>query len=229
MKLFEKIVNIIFPKKCLGCGKNGTFVCLECIKKLKTLYPQVCYFCKTESERGETCSKCKKGKFLDGIFIGYFYDDLMRKLIHKFKYEFFEDVGKEIGEKFGEDLKESFYLGSNFFICPVPIHKKRYNFRGFNQAEILARKISEALFVEFFDPIERVKNTKPQVELKREERINNVKNAFSIKKEFIGKLREKIILVDDVVTTGSTLEECARVLKENGAKKVFAVVLAGHN
>jgi len=120
-------------------------------------------------------------------------------------------------------------FGSYDIICAVPIHKKRKAERGYNQSELIAKEISKKLQnIEYKDILIKTKNNKRQSDLKREDRIDNVRNVYEIRNKQIIK-DKKIIIFDDVYTTGNTVNECSRVLKENGANKILVLTLASGN
>lgn len=165
---------------------------------------------------------------MDRIFTFYSYDnELLKKIIHGLKYKFVEDLASPLGTLLIRELKKvEGQIGKPDFIVPVPLHRKRLLERGFNQSELLALKI-----LEYFEwPVEntvllRTRMTAPQVSQDEAGRKENVGNAFSaVDPSKI--LNKKIVLLDDVFTTGATMEECAKVLKSAGAKEVLGLALA---
>jgi len=212
MNFSKFLLNLFFPKFCFFCQKEGSFLCLDC----KATFPVFSTHIK------------KKIAFLDDLYFALDYrEPRVSFLIKKFKYFPFL---KELGEELSFFLFEHFQMlerkpdFSDFLVVPIPLEKERKKWRGFNQSEILAFEISKFFGLKMEnDLLERTKKTLPQAELKREEREENMKDAFSVKKNFKG---EKILLVDDVFTSGATLREAARVLKKKGAKKVIGIVLA---
>jgi len=170
---------------------------------------------------------------IDGSFSALEYKGSVKKLIYTFKYRpHLSDLRDTLTDLFYESLiqKEEFYKllsNKNLTIAPIPLHNSKLKKRGYNQAEILAGRLAEKFNLKAKNLLERIRNTKSQFKLKKEERRENVKNAFEIKSKGLKDLREKsIFLVDDVLTTGSTLLEAANVLKRNGAKKVYGITLA---
>lgn len=205
-EILNIIINFLFPIYCVGCKKPKTHLCADClnkiivqagIKNLKIYKNWVFYL--TEFKENSAISA----------------------LIHRFKY----DGSKEIAEILGMFFNNVF-LPSTFLI-PVPLHCRRFNFRGFNQSLLLAQELSKKWNLPIADILQRHRYTTPQVELDGAKRLENVINAFSFKNP-AQKLDSKntYILVDDVCTTGATLNECAKALRENGAEKIFAVVVA---
>lgn len=241
LKLRDLFFDLIFPKYCFGCEREGFWICKNCINKLYTGTEQYCLDCKQLNYFGEFCPDCSKKHFLNGLLVaGNYKNDLLSKTIKHFKFDFIEELGDLLGDFLFNELNKNFEYSKNldkkelgefnifkkkeFIIIPVPLHKERLRWRGFNQAEILAKHVSSGLKIEFSKELVRIKYKIPQVKLKRKERIINVKNCF----HWTGKpLNEKnILLIDDVATTGATLEECAKTLKSNGANLVWGFVLA---
>jgi ComF family protein len=148
---------------------------------------------------------------------------LITKAVHELKYNFIEEMAAPLGELLAQTLKENLTdePEKNWVICPVPLHKKRRKWRGFNQAELLAKRLME--FGNVSNLLERSRYSKPQMELHRDERLKNVCGSFIYSADF---LPENVLLVDDVATTLSTLNECAGVLKLAGVKTVIGLVLA---
>lgn len=232
-KINDFILDILFPISCISCGKENIWLCKKCLEKIKTKQKQTCPICeKLESINGETCFKCKNKYSLDGLLICTDYQEnkIIKKAIHFYKYRFVKDfyvsLGKIIQQKI---IRSSTKLPD--VIIPIPLHKKRLRWRGFNQSSLLAYYVSQNITPGFNilvneKDLVRKKNTVSQMNIKNyQERKNNLRHAFELatNKNIIGK---NILLIDDVATTGSTLFECAKVLKKSGAKKVFGVVIA---
>ncbi len=238
------ILDLLFPIYCLGCGEEGRWICEECSEKIELLKKQACPVCGAESRTGARCFNCRAKTELDGVIAATAFwgkdkkEGFAKKAIHIFKYRFVKDLAEPLAEVIIRQIKnrqiikieESFIFGpdmNNKIIIPVPLHIKRFRWRGFNQAELLAENIARY----FKLPLEktalvRQKNNIPQVEVRdRRERIENIKDAFlCIEAE---KIKDKIvILIDDVATTSATLGECAKALKSSGAKEVWGVVVA---
>lgn len=230
-KLTELLFDLIFPKFCIGCKKEGFYICPDCKSRLQINYYPFCAHCKNKIPANQ---KYLHHKSMIKLCLSPFsYDNiLIRDLIHNFKYNFIKSIGPELAEFQIEAIKKSSFYNQikntpqDFLLTPVPLHKKRFAWRGFNQSEILAKKISKALGIDMFFELKKIKNTPPQIDmLDKERRQENIKNAFICDKP--KKIKRKIvILIDDMITTGSTLEECAKVLKKNGAKEVWALTLA---
>ncbi len=238
LSFFKKIrdysLDFLFPINCLGCGKEGEWVCRDCLHKLKISIPNFlpCPKCGKVGESGLPGKFCYNHKEnLDGLWIASSSEvKLLREAIHSFKYKYIEDLEDILGSLFIDFLQvlENNYNIKNYFtyIIPVPLHKKRQAERGYNQADLLSKKPADFLEIKVFNNIlKRSRYTFPQVNLSKAERKVNIKNAFRIIKKPSLK-DDRILLIDDVYTTGSTMEECAGVLKKSGAKSVWGLVLA---
>ncbi len=205
--------DYLFPHFCLGCREEGTILCFKCQATISVLGVFV---------------PLENTKFLDDhSALGFFEENsLLQKLLYAYKYDFVEDVLKI----FQILLQQFLNLNKQYFeqlelIVPVPLHKRRFAERGFNQAEEIAKILAAELDVPFENILIRKKSTKQQAKLQKDERIKNIKDAFVLKENFDIK-GKNILLVDDVFTTGSTLDESARILKEAGAGLIKAFTLA---
>ncbi len=227
------LVHILFPQFCLICKREGALICEDCLSSIGLSEFNYCPFCQAPKRVFEegTCSTHRRMK-LSGIFSATSYQEpLVKKLISKFKYEPFL---KNLTSPLTSLIIAHFLLSENKLISqdkensvlmPVPLVKFRERWRGFNQAALIASELSKFYKIPLFNNLIKIKQTQPQVELKREEREKNIKGVFTIKnpQEIQGK---RIFLVDDVFTTGSTMEECARVLKKAGCREVWGIVIA---
>lgn len=219
LKLKNNLIDLIFPIECLGCGFNGLWVCEKCLEKI-------------ELDPNFWLILDKNPSWLDGFLVcAKWKNEILQDLIHKYKYNFIKDLDRvfvklmvqKIMEK---DLQE--FL-KNFVFMPVPLHPMRYAWRGFNQAELLTEKLTQVLGFEMQTKIvKRKKYTQPQVKQKNLNfRQTNIKGAFEINKKYKNYvLNKKFILVDDVLTTGSTMNEIAKILKDNGASVVLGLAIA---
>lgn len=231
-------IDLLFPIECLGCGKEGEWLCLQCYNRIALNKRQYCLKCKKENIYGKYCRECGKDHHLDGALIASSYDDQTLKLMVKsLKYNLVKDIARELGRLLvlfinskikelgsGEGGHSLFKDLTQVIVIPVPLHKKRLNWRGFNQAELIAEEISKHFNLPIQKDLIRIKENKIQAKLKEKERYENVKGCFSWAG---GNLKgKKIILIDDVLTTGATLNECARILKSAGADEVWGIVVA---
>lgn len=249
MRTLEKtknfILDILFPVSCISCGKENTWLCEDCLSQISPKREQVCPVCeKNITPDGRVCFFCRKKSALNGLLVAASYQNkTVAEAVHYYKYRFVEDLHVPLGEILIRAYFDS-QLPVPDLIIPVPLHKRRLRYRGFNQAEILAQHLGRNLAPGFEVPIMgnlliRSRYTRPQMEIKNyTRRRSNIQNAFKIKTSDINCDRnlyqtekdplnnKSILLVDDIATTGSTIFECAKVLKQNGAKEVFGVVVA---
>ena len=231
-------LDAIFPIRCLKCrkflAKSTGYLCKKCIRTIPINKGFECLGCKRRVSLGKTCPTCRNNIHIDQLLIVSDYEnDVIVKLIKTLKYRFIIEVMGPISYVIKKYIvwlsasKKFNLLAEKPVIIPVPLHPSRLNWRGFNQAELIACSIADILNCDICpDVIRRVRDKKPQAYIEgREQRLQNVKEIFKISDE--NKIKdETILLVDDVCTTGATLNECARVLKESGAKKVIGLVIA---
>ncbi len=229
-KIGDFIMDLIFPIFCLSCGKEGKWLCAACKQKIVKISTQVCPACGRISALGRYCLRCrKKNRFaLSGIIASVYYEEgPIKEMIHNFKYNHILEMGSDLGELMVTSLKENKEnIGSEIIVTAVPLYFLRKAQRGFNQSEILAEIVANKINLpKNFKILKKIHQTVPQVKYSGEKRRENLKNSFKIIDKSAVKNRT-IVLVDDVTTTGTTLDECAWVLKEAGAKKVWGLVVA---
>lgn len=228
-------LDMLYPRRCPICEDiampKGELVCPDCVARIPYVKGPRCYRCGKElrDERAEYCHDCSKHKLYYEKGVSLFrYNFVMRRAMDGFKYknkrEYADFFTTELIRVFGEEMK-SWEADA---VIPVPIHKSRRRTRGYNQAELLAEPLSRYLQVPMnTELLVRSRKTKPQSKLDDKERRKNVEEAFKINKNVV-QLR-KVILVDDIYTTGSTINTCARLLKEAGIEKIyFACVCIGN-
>ncbi len=241
--MLSAILELFFPKKCVGCKKLGTYYCRSCINDI----PQgdlICPFCQKPAVGGQTHPICHRKYGLDGLWSLGLYKAGLREAVIQLKYRYVQDLSKilidilvEYWARFDPFLIDQFKQdATNWIVVPVPLHQYRKNWRGFNQTELLAKDLSARLGLKYAPVLKRLHNTKPQAKLSGYERRRNLKNVFevivnkqSLRPAGLCKLKienSNILLVDDVWTTGSTLKECCYVLKKAGAKQVWGLTMA---
>jgi len=230
MKVFRIVKNIIldavFPHQCI-CGKWNRLLCEECLGKIPKNKTQLCPKCKKISENGKTCPSCRHKSSLTGVMIFGDHEGVLKDAVWRYKYNLIKDLDQPLSglliSRFGDFIKSK-----KFLITSVPISKPRRRWRGFNQSELVATKLSEELGLTSSVLLGRTGKSKPQVGLTRKERIKNLNGKFELQKNINQKslLNKKVLVVDDVYTTGSTLEECAKILRQGGAKEVWGIVLS---
>lgn len=234
IKFFTYILNTVYPLKCEICGQAQPLgaekrICPNCWDKIERINRQFCFRCgKTLQSETEFCLDCKDNEalFFGRIRAAGVYRQVLREGIHLFKYSGRTFLGRDLAMLLGDTFEKNFTLSLPDYLIPVPLYKKQKRKREYNQSEILAHYLGKKYGVTVLPKaLERVKATAPQFELNKTQRRANIKNAFAVnrKTDFTGK---QILLIDDICTTGSTINECARVLKESGAKEVNGLVLA---
>lgn len=227
----EKLLAVLYPARCPVCGKipegAGRQICEKCEEKLKPLNGARCFKCSKplRSEQYEYCSDCLSmhHAFRQGIAV-YPYDETLKRSIYQIKYHNKREYIPFFAHKAAEETYAFIKKWAPDFIIPIPLYKKKLKVRGFNQAELLARGVGKELGIQVRnDLLVRIINTIPQKELTLKERQNNLKKAFKIVGNDV-KLK-KVLLVDDIYTTGSTIDAAAKALLDAGAKEVFFITL----
>lgn len=209
-KILKFILDIIFPIECVGCGKSGSFVCDNCFNKIEIN--------KVEPFKNDLISQVH--------IASSYHQNTLRQLIHFFKYQYIENIGRTLSKIMISYYEKVPNKLENPIIIPVPLHKIRLRERCFNQAQILGKYFSEHFEYQMnLDLITRKINTKHQADLKKAQRLENIKNAFFISDENFVK-NKNFLIIDDVYTTGSTVLEMAKLLKSNGANNIWCLVIA---
>lgn len=205
MKSLSLILNLFFPSKCIVCGKLGNYFCSNCYQKIK----------KYEI----------KNQYQNTYFV-YKYQDLIRDLIIKYKFEDKPYIYRAFSESLIKNKKLCKFLKSYDIIIPVPLHKKRLYERGYNQSDLIAHKLAQNLNMKYLQNvlIRKVGGAKQSTK-KLQDRIKDVIGIYEVKNSELIK-NKNIVIFDDIYTTGSTLKECKKVLINSGAKNVGIVALA---
>lgn len=218
------ILDLLFPKRCVSCGRLGSYICANCVSQIEFIEKPVCPICQRQAVGGKTHPGCSGRYRLNGLVVVCRYQGPVKRAIAKVKYQWVYDIEKVLVNLIIDNLWR-FDLPKDLILVPVPLHAKRKRWRGFNQSEILAKSLAKTFNVPFFDTMIRIIETATQVGLKRDKRKENVKGAFFLKAGV--DLRQKnILLVDDVYTSGATMAECSLVLKKAGVKEVWGLAVA---
>jgi len=223
-------VQLLFPLRCPVCDDIvrpfGEKICLSCMKKLKPLTPPWCMRCgKGLLREQELCQDCRRIRhnFVRGRALYEYHS--AAPAIYRFKYSGRREYAEYFGEEAAAFLGDFIRSVKPDALVPVPLHRKRERKRGYNQAELLAEAIGRRMNIPVYGKLlVRVKNTTPLKQQNPKERQNNLKKAFNVAQNDV-KLNT-IIVVDDIYTTGSTIDEVSAVLKEHGARNVYFVTLA---
>src|SRR3989344_5387347 len=200
-KTKDWLLDVLLPKFCIGCGKEGLYICKGCEVFL--------------SEIENT---------IPGLTNVWEYEGLMEKLIYKIKFDGCYHIIDELVEKAFQKIALS--IPDDIIITYVPMWKKKERRRGFNQAELIARKLGQLLGFAEQSLLEKVRDNRSQVGLGPRERLENVKDVFQTNFQFSIFNFKNVLLVDDVYTTGATMKECAKVLRKAGVKNVYGFTLA---
>lgn len=230
-KICKLVLDTLFPIRCIACQKEESWLCDACFSRIIIQTEHVCGVCeKMITPDGRTCHNCKKKNALDGLAVATAYaNSLVSRAIHFYKYRFVPDLHASLGNLLVKAFQKT-DLPLPDVIVPIPLHPRRLRWRGFNQSFLLAKHLSAKLLPQFEIPLKecliRNRYTSPQMEIKNyHSRQQNLADAFSMAEQ--ENVKDKtVLLVDDVATTGSTIFECAKVLKKAGAKEVFAIVIA---
>lgn len=234
MKLIKQIFNdvftIIYPNRCMGCDEilsigEGKWLCEKCMPQFEIKEYKRCSICGRIIYHNGKCRVCNSEKiYFDKGYSLFEYKNSVRNAVRQFKYKSMKSYGKYLGNLMS-DYAVSIISMKFDYVTAVPLHRKRLKSRGYNQAEILAKTVAKELNAEYKDIIVRHINTKPQNNLGKAERQKNIKNAFSLNKDVSVK-DKTILLIDDIFTTGSTINECSKVLKKNKAARVEFLTLS---
>lgn len=233
------MLDVIYPIKCINCGKfpghlKKEYLCDSCTRKLPIRKTLECIGCKSGNTAGKTCINCRTSNYIDQLLIVSDYNNpVVVNLIKCLKYKFVKEMTGPISfliKKYVYMLskdKKLNLLEEKPVITSVPLESRRLNWRGFNQAELIAESLGDTLQINPHNGLlSKIKSTKPQAEInERQKRLEIPVDTFKVK-DNTAIHGQTIIIVDDVCTTGATLNACARVLKESGAKKIIGFVVA---
>ncbi|MBI5182625.1 MAG: ComF family protein [Nitrospirae bacterium] len=238
----KNLLNFLLPTTCNICKLpikewNNPYICCACWKKIRLIDDPVCPCCGIPFKSSVAlirspdylCGECrgKRRYFTKAISVGV-YEGTLSEAIHIFKYQKRQAMARHLNNLMPDPLLQKLAQGD--IIIPVPLYKKRLNERGFNQSLLIAHYMSNRLSIPLcIEGLQRTRWTRPQIELTREERLKNVRGAFAVGADFKPATTikgKRVILVDDVYTTGATVNECAKVLKKGGAKEVYVFTIA---
>ncbi|MBR4632591.1 MAG: ComF family protein [Elusimicrobia bacterium] len=233
-KILNFIISIIFPRTCSLCGTTLNFsskqnICNKCLEKIPKLEGLICHKCSLPlPDGGATCSDCKSNKdiYFEVLKSPYTYSTQMKKLIKNLKYSRKTFLAKDLSLPLAEFIKKENIDKEVDVVVPVPMHWFKKWKRGYNQAEILATGVAQIINKPMYNALVRTKYTKPQFNLKKQERHENLESMFDINKKYVDIIKgKKILLIDDIATTCSTANQCAKVLKSLRCK-IVVVTLA---
>jgi competence protein ComFC len=221
------LVDWLFPKQCIGCGEIGAYICAICVNYLVPVKNQICPECCKPSGWGRTHPKCQNQRGMAGLTGVIEYRGLGKKLVKTYKYKYVKSLTEDLVEIMISLGDWEGIANDKWLVAAVPLHKKRENWRGFNQADKLAEGIAKANgWEKVRGVLVRKCYTKPQMSLSRKERGSNLAGAFGPGENINNIEQRQVLLVDDVWTTGTTMRECAKVLRNWGVKRVWGLTLA---
>lgn len=211
---------LIAPLRCVNCGQDGTILCFGCENLLKSV-PSRCYRCHKVSRQSRVCPGCRSSVQISHVWIANEYDDLAKKLIYKLKFDRAKDVSKKIAEIMTISLPA---LPADTLITHIPTANNRVRIRGYDQSALIAKNLAKFLNLQHQTVLYRTGKSR-QVGSGRKERFVHLQQALHFRPKADISDRH-ILLVDDITTTGATIEAAAKILKDNGAKTIDAAVFA---
>lgn len=228
------LADWLFPRECVVCAREGEWLCVTCREKLGFLPVQTCLICGADNG-GKIC--VGHNLFIDRFFSAFSYrDEAVERLIKLCKYHFSREAGEILGSLLVDWLRDDnnqkilkllnhWASQDKLLVVAVPLSKRRERWRGFNQSELLAKIIADNFSWRFdYKNLIKTKHTKPQAELSAQARLKNLAKVFIWRGENLQD--QAVLLIDDVATTGATLNECAMALKRAGVRQVLGLVLA---
>jgi ComF family protein len=218
-------LNLFFPQKCLGCGEEGELICQTCRQSLPRVVHPICPRCGRPQSSGIVCPVCVSWQCsIDGIRSPLKFEGVVREAIHQLKYKNLRTLARPLASVIGEYFTR--YPLPIQLLVPVPLHRKRLRERGYNQSALLANELGKLVNLPVkHDYLVRTKYVLPQAKTRSvEERRQNVRSAFSCGNANLP--HKHILLIDDVSTSGATLDACALALKSAGAISVWGLVVA---
>ncbi|MGC9025587.1 MAG: ComF family protein [Chloroflexia bacterium] len=224
VRLGQGLLDLLFPPRCVGCRQMGAWLCPSCLDQVERVEGPTCERCGRPLPAPGLCRTCRAGDTpLLGIQAPFFFEGVIQKAVHELKYRGRRVLAGPLGELLAAHLSTLSWPVST--IAPIPLHRERERDRGYNQAALLARALSTRCGWPLLNGgLVRWRNTRPQVGLDGAARLENVRGAF--RWEGSEAPPRRVLLLDDVCTTGATMEACAQALLEAGAEEVRGLALA---
>ena len=229
LKIKKLFLDILAPKNCYICKQKGSFICQNCFDKIKP-FPSQCYICKTKSNNFNTCQECKNRFLIDKVIVLSYYEGVISSLIKdakfKNKHDIYNDIIPFLYNKF--ILNEKMIRKDDYILVWIPSHFLRRFKRGYDTSNIICKAFSKESWIKYERKIiKKIKNTKQQSHLTKELRLSNLNWTFEFNQKYKEKLSWKtVIIIDDVMSTWSTINEISKVLKMNWAKKLIWLIIA---
>ncbi len=223
-KLGKFVLDLLLPQNCLGCGREGFVLCSQCIAHLSRISPPFCQRCGLPLTK-VNCPDCaRQAPIFDGLRAPYRFERLVREAIHQLKYQNLRSLAKPFAGELATYLKNNPIPAD--LIVPVPLHRNKLRERGYNQSELVARELGRMVGLSVdCSCLTRILDTKPQARLgKAAHRRQNVTGAFQCQRARV--CNQRVLVIDDVATSGATINNCAISLKQAGASSVWGLAIA---
>lgn len=221
MRLIEQLFSIIAPSSCMGCSREGSLLCRWCTEDTLPLSNARCYRCNALSPYFKTCRACRRSSVLSQVWVLTEYDGIAKELVHRMKFKYSREAANIIAQEMAVLLPA---LPPDTVFIHIPTITSHVRQRGMDHAKLIASELSRISGYGHLPALVRVGQHR-QVGSLRHERMTGVQDSFRVSSLFSVK-NVPVVLVDDVVTTGATIETAAKVLKAAGARSVSAIVFA---
>lgn len=232
----DSFLELIYPEKntCFICETYDEtiadkYICSDCERHIKKIEPPVCSKCSkpiAHTSSANLCQECcDTERHFEMSKSPYAYEGLIKKAIYSYKYYNKTYFYKLFGTLLVNFMRNTDYTDFDCIVS-VPLHSSKMRKRGYNQSELVAKYISSSLSIPYVDALKRTKKTLKQSEQSKEERRKNLKDAFAVKNSAVKIINSTVLLVDDIYTTGSTVDECSKALVNYGAEKVYVITIA---
>ncbi len=232
----DSFLELIYPEKntCFICETydesiGDKYICMDCEKRIKRLVPPLCSKCSKPIDYNSSADLCREcidtERHFETAKSPYAYEGLIKKVIYSYKYYNKPYFYKFFGNSLVSYMQSNDYTDFDYIVS-VPLHSSKMRKRGYNQSELLAKHIAARLSIPYADVLKRTKKTIKQSGQSRQERRKNLANAFAVKGSAEKIIHSSVLLVDDIYTTGATVEACSKALVKYGAGKVFVLTIA---
>ena len=219
--ILAQIIELLAPLECAGCTRQGAAMCAECLATAVADLPEVCYGCGRASVDWRTCEQCSPDTELAGVTVGASYDGPVKELVLQLKFHRLRRAAEAAAQIVAA---RSAAWPAGAMVTSVPIAASRYRERGYNQSELVARQVAKRLGLPYLSLLRRTTATH-QIGLDRRSRLEQIAGVFYAPRAVEAR---PVVVIDDVVTTGATLAECAVVLRAAGAMEVWGAAIARH-
>lgn len=217
----DMIIGTIAPHSCLACELTGEILCEACVLSVLPGVPSRCYKCHTLTKNNSVCKSCARNSFITSVWVSTYYEEFAKELLNRLKFHRAVAAAKPVAISINETLPN---VNQDMVLCPIPTVNSRVRMRGYDQALEITRYLLKISGLKSENLLVR-RGKSRQVGSNRYDRFKHLENAFRVKNNSQIKNKD-IILIDDVVTTGATIESAAKTLKKAGAKSVNAALFA---